>query len=891
MKRLIIISGLISTVFCSLSQTQMGFNYQASIQGVNGEVITNQPVTMRFTLLGSDGQTVFYKEEQSTVTNNHGIVSLRIGEGNVLEGDFSLVPWSTQTIHLKVELQVNGGSYVSLGLSPIATVPYALFAFSGNEGPQGPIGPQGPVGPEGPVGPQGPAGADGRTILHGTVNPSNAIGSDGDFYINTSTNMLFGPKASGTWPAGVSLVGPQGQPGISIQWLGTFPAHPLNPSTNQAYYNSVQKKSYIYSGGAWQIMTQDGADAVAAVTGTGTIGKLALWSGTQSLTSLPLMDVSPNLSISSNPSASDDDPILEVKNKQGQVVFAVYQKGVRVYVSDDGSKSVKGGFAIGGLSTGKTDDTLFMKVTPDSVRILFRENATKSVKGGFAVGGLSSGKGKYSLLEINPDSTRIFFKQSSTKSIKGGFAVGGLSSGKTEADNIMNITPENYLIGFEAGMLLTTGLYNSFLGYQAGKSTSIGNWNTFLGYQAGLSNLGSDNTFIGYMAGKSHTNKGGNVYIGSKAGALALDGEQNVSIGESAGYKNSGSKNIMIGFESGYNTVTGGKNIFMGVQSGFNNSSGNNNIVLGEKAGYNLTTGNHNLIIGNSAGYNHTNQEYNIMLGTCAGYSLSSLGWSGSFNTFIGINSGYKITSSKENVFVGTNSGFMLEQGNSNTMVGIDAGRGGDDNLTYYGYITNRNTFIGCQAGRNLLNGDGNVFLGYQAGYNETNTSNKLYIENSTNSTTPLIHGDFLSDRVAINRKADTYPFQVGTSTSNGNGAYLTPGGVWTNASSRSFKDRFESIDKTELFSKIEQLDVKYWYFVGTQERHVGPVAEDFYKLFGTGVLDEPNYLGKSLSAMDVAGISLGAVKELIQENKTLKEELEKLRKELSEIREILGQR
>jgi hypothetical protein len=36
---------------------------------------------------------------------------------------------------------------------------------------------------------------------------------DGDFYINTATNTLFGPKLSGVWPSGVSLVGPTGATG------------------------------------------------------------------------------------------------------------------------------------------------------------------------------------------------------------------------------------------------------------------------------------------------------------------------------------------------------------------------------------------------------------------------------------------------------------------------------------------------------------------------------------------------------------------------------------------------------------------------------------------------------------------------------------------------------
>lgn len=58
-------------------------------------------------------------------------------------------------------------------------------------------------------GPQGDAGTNGRTILSGSVNPTTE-GDNGDFYINTSTSTLFGPKASGAWPSGVSLIGPQG---------------------------------------------------------------------------------------------------------------------------------------------------------------------------------------------------------------------------------------------------------------------------------------------------------------------------------------------------------------------------------------------------------------------------------------------------------------------------------------------------------------------------------------------------------------------------------------------------------------------------------------------------------------------------------------------------------
>jgi len=64
-------------------------------------------------------------------------------------------------------------------------------------------------------GPIGPPGADGKTILSGAVNPTGGTGVNGDFYINTVTNFIFGPKTGGVWPAGVSLVGPAGANGTN----------------------------------------------------------------------------------------------------------------------------------------------------------------------------------------------------------------------------------------------------------------------------------------------------------------------------------------------------------------------------------------------------------------------------------------------------------------------------------------------------------------------------------------------------------------------------------------------------------------------------------------------------------------------------------------------------
>jgi hypothetical protein len=63
-----------------------------------------------------------------------------------------------------------------------------------------------------PISIKGATGNNGEGILHGTLNPTNQ-GDTGDFYLRTTDYTLFGPKASGTWPAGISLIGPQGPVG------------------------------------------------------------------------------------------------------------------------------------------------------------------------------------------------------------------------------------------------------------------------------------------------------------------------------------------------------------------------------------------------------------------------------------------------------------------------------------------------------------------------------------------------------------------------------------------------------------------------------------------------------------------------------------------------------
>jgi collagen triple helix repeat protein/putative cell wall binding repeat protein len=95
-----------------------------------------------------------------------------------------------------------------------ATGAQGLQGLAGAQGPKGDTGDQGVKGDKGDKGDTGAQGDRGAMILAGTSVPDATLGNDGDFYLNTITATLFGPKSNGTWPvSGLVLVGPQGPKG------------------------------------------------------------------------------------------------------------------------------------------------------------------------------------------------------------------------------------------------------------------------------------------------------------------------------------------------------------------------------------------------------------------------------------------------------------------------------------------------------------------------------------------------------------------------------------------------------------------------------------------------------------------------------------------------------
>jgi hypothetical protein len=134
------------------------------------------------------------------------------------------------------DLYING-----VGTSGGNTVLYGAGAPSSGTGAQGNFyidtvannlyGPKGsstwPTGTSliGPAGSNGSNGTNGNTINHGTGAPGSGVGNNGDFYIDTAGNMLYGAKSAGAWGSGTSLVGPAGSGGSSSPMVASGASH------------------------------------------------------------------------------------------------------------------------------------------------------------------------------------------------------------------------------------------------------------------------------------------------------------------------------------------------------------------------------------------------------------------------------------------------------------------------------------------------------------------------------------------------------------------------------------------------------------------------------------------------------------------------------------------
>ncbi len=339
---------------------------------------------------------------------------------------------------------------------------------------------------------------------------------------------------------------------------------------------------------------------------------------------------------------------------------------------------------------------------------------------------------------------------------------------------------------------------------------------------------------------------------------------------------------------------TGYSNAFFGYNAGTSTTGGDSNTFIGRNAGYWNTTGSYNTFLGRNAGYNNNTGGDNTFIGRNAGYSNQT----GAGNVFLGINAGFNETGSNRLYVDNSSTTTPLIYGEfDNDTVTINGNLeviGPDNGLLRLSNVTTNNTpKVSRMVLRHYTNSELPVYLfgaasigtdnfvAFGGGSPIGNAATQLDLFTAPNTTTPVgtprltIIGN---GNVGIGTQTPAYPLEMAS------GARVTAGGVWTDASSREYKENIENLGAEEAMETLKELNpVKFNYKADKEERYAGFIAEDVPELVAMN--DR-----KGLSPMDIVAVLTSVVKEqqkIVQEQQKVNQEQQKTIAELS--RKVTG--
>lgn len=930
------------TICGANAQAPQGISYQSVIRNTSGSAQISTPVVLQFSILqGGETGTPVYVEAQSFTTSAQGLVAATIGQGTPTQGTFSAIDWSLGSYYLKVEANINNqGSYSVSGTSLIASVPYALFA--GNAGSASALASMGAK--------EGDVLKWNGSAWKPAVDSSNTSWGmkDGNIYTTIPGNVGIGTDVPG---GKLEVKGSSSDPNVALFEVKDKNGNPIFsvfPNGVEIVFDETAPVRGAKGG-----FSVSGRNSTRAVVD---IMRMTADSTTVYVNNLAKRGAKGGFAVSGrNSTRATSSEILRVTPDSTRIYTSDPAKGFGVGQVGSGAaggylKLLPENYFIGhqsGLNTTGLYNTFFgytaglANTTGASNIFVGYETGNANVSGNWNTFlGYQAGK-----LNTGSDNTFIGYQAGSVHQVKGGNVYIGSKAGGNAQNGERNVFigessgynlttgVRNIFIGFETGLSNTTGVSNVFIGDQSGRTNTTGGWNTFLGYQTGYTNNGSFNSFLGYRAGLSNTtglynsfmgfNAGllnttgsNNVFIGNESGRANSVGDYNTFMGFRAGYANNASYNSFIGFQAGKANTSGAYNSFMGFNAGLTNTTGLDNVFIGNKAGLLNVDGSYNVFLGSEAGNSNVDGLYNTFLGYQAGFSnTGGASWLGDFNTFIGYQAGYSATSgyrniaigyqagfglttNRYNVLIGETAGYSLSTGQANVCIGTYSGRAltsGAGNIVigldagYTNSVGQDNVYLGLGAGR-ASTGNRCVFLGTYAGYSETG-DDKLYIENTT-SASPLIGGDFATNRVGIGRMPITYTLEV-AGTIWANGTAITAGiATW---SDQRFKTNITPLaNSLDLIMKLKGVRFD-WNRSAYPERNftigkqVGFIAQDVESVLPEVVTTDAEGF-KSVSYDKVTAVLVEAIKEQQKSIEQLKAENDALKKQIEEIKQMVLQ-
>jgi hypothetical protein len=101
--------------------------------------------------------------------------------------------------------------------------------------------------------------------------------------------------------------------------------------------------------------------------------------------------------------------------------------------------------------------------------------------------------------------------------------------------------------------------------------------------------------------------------------------------------------------------------------------------------------------------------------------------------------------------------------------------------------------------------------------------------------------------------------FSSGAGGANQNVVWVPGSASWSFTSDRNAKDRVESVNPQSVLEKVSRIPINEWSYIGYDQRHIGPMAQDFHQQFPLNEND------KALNDADLHGVALAAIQGLNQ--------------------------
>ena len=293
MKTLLLTLLTLLTTATLWAQAPQRMSYQSVIRDGSNVLVAATAVGIKISVLrGTAAGTAVYVETHRKTTNANGLLSLEIGEGTALLGTFAGIDWANGPYLIKSETDPTGGTNYSIPVvTPLNSVPYALFSANGTPGPQGSIGLTGPAGPTGATGPTGANGTNGINGVDGAAGVGGVTTAGTNITLSGSGTVASPYVVSANIPAAAAgtLTGSSLSAtvtGSSLTSVGTL----TNLTVTNPIVGSITGSSGSTTGNAATVTTN--ANLTGPITSVGNATAIASQTGTGSTF---VMNTSPTL--------------------------------------------------------------------------------------------------------------------------------------------------------------------------------------------------------------------------------------------------------------------------------------------------------------------------------------------------------------------------------------------------------------------------------------------------------------------------------------------------------------------------------------------------------------------------------------------------------------------